>query len=382
MLTTVRAVTMSIIKSKQMEDANMDDLGKEIISGSVNIAAEVHNDAMETPITASANDELEKNNGSNAKSVLINKLANNEQRNATNDSTNPVIEVENNNIDIWDGTFGDEPEELIPDNLITKLQDDNLALKHQVAMHENYIAILKGDSNARIGELKNLIKAQTDAITNANNRITFEHNAVISANMAIMGKQKQMDSLNDTLIRQTNQITARNTTITRQDQQINAQAAHINTLERQHDAKLHRIRKQLNKMVRLAVQRQERQAQANVTATQRFADEVEALIVEPAEDLEATESDGEGHTDEEHDGAEQEVEVINLIDDDEDDDGDQVAGDVQPAPIEQSTRWGYFSSNEHRAAIQLASVVEQHVVDTQAVDDEEESPSKRVKLTK
>jgi hypothetical protein len=370
---------MSTIKTKQMEDANMDDLGKEIISGSVNVASEVHDDAMETPTTAPTIDELKKNDGINAKDGSAKRLASDEQSSSTGDSTNPVIEVENNNIDIWDGAFGDEPEEFTPDDLITKLQDENLALKQQVAMHENYIAILKGDNNARVGELKNLIKTQTNAITNANNRITAGNNAVIHANMNVMGKQQQLDSLNETLVRQANQITARNTTITRQDQQINAQAAHINTLKRQHDAKLNRVRKQLNKMVRLAVQRQERQAQANVTATQRFADEVEALIVEPAEDLEATESDGEGHTDEEQGG---EVEVINLIDDDEDDDGDQVAGGVQPAPIEQSTRWGYFSSNEHRAAIQLASVVEQHVVDTQAVDDEEESPSKRVKLTK
>jgi hypothetical protein len=50
--------------------------------------------------------------------------------------------------------------------------------------------------------------------------------------------------------------------------------------------------------------------------------------------------------------------------------------------VDLEPRTANFSSNEHRAAIQLASVVEQHVVDTQAVDDEEESPSKRVKLTK
>lgn len=365
-----------------MEDANMDDSGKEVVSGSFNIAKEVDDDTMETPTAASTNDELKKNNGSTAKSVSINKLANNEQSNATNDSTNPVIKVENNdNRDIDDGTFGDEPEEFIPDGLITKLQDENLALKQQVAMHENYIAILKGDSNARIGELKNLITTQTSAIANANNRITAEHNAVINANMTLMGKQQQLDSLNDTLVRQANQITARNGTIICQEQQINAQDAYINTLKRQHDGKLNRVRKQLSKMVRLVVQRQERQALANVTATQRFADEVEALIVEPAEDLEATESDGEGHVDDEQGGEEKEVEVINLIDDDEDDDGDQVAGGVQPAPIEQSTRFGYFNSNEHRAAVQQPGVIEQHVVDTQAADDEE-SPSKRVKLTK
>jgi hypothetical protein len=288
MLTTVRAATVSTIKSKQTEDANMDDSGKEVVSGTVNIANEVHDDAIETPTAASTNDELKGNNGSNPKSGYANKLANNEQSDATKNSTNPVIEVENNNIDIWDGTFGDEPEELTPGNLITKLKDDNHALRQQVAMHENYIAILKGDSNARVGELKNLIKTQTNAITNANNRITIQDNIILGANKTIMGKQEQLDSLNDTLVRQTNRITAQGQQIIARNAQVDAQAAHINTLKRQHDAKLHHIRKQLNKMVKLASQRQERQALANVTATQRFADEVESLILEAPEDLEAT----------------------------------------------------------------------------------------------
>jgi len=98
------------------------------------------------------------------------------------------------------------------------------------------------------------------------------------------------------------------------------------------------------------------------------------------EDPEVTESEDEAEADE--GGEQQKVEVIDLVDENDDNDEAQFAGGVQPTAIEQPVQVQQLESEEQDAAIQQPGIGEQHVYDLTQVTAGEESPSKRVKLTK
>jgi uncharacterized coiled-coil protein SlyX len=409
MLIAVRAVTiMSTDMDEQTEDVNMNDSVNEAISGSIDVASKAYNDVMEPSPTAPTNIELEENNGTNAEDDYATKLAKDEQSNVTSNHTNPVTEVEDTLIDIWGGTFGKDSEKPSPDVLIARLQDENLALedkiavleneikgitgsgsnlalKNKVAVLENKVAILKGEkakllntSDAKIAELKAFITTQRGALSNTNNTIN-------NANKTIAGKQKQLDSVYAALLRQENQIigqqhhiinqqnqlTAQAAQISRQSAQINTHAAQLTALRRVQGDKLARVRKCIDKLVRSAVLKFE----ANTSATRRFASELHLLLNNRVEDPEETESEeegeGEGVVDEEDDGEEKEIEVIDLLDDD---DGGEVAAVEELGHVQQS------AVIEQPETVQQPLIVEQDVEAVQAVTSEE-SPSKRVKLT-
>jgi hypothetical protein len=352
---------------EQVQDANMEDASNETVSGPIDVAPEAHDAATETSTAASTTVKVEDNNGSEAKDDSTNKLDKEKQSNATTNSTDPVTEVEDDGIDYFDGTYGAAPEIPTPDVQITRLQNDKINLKDKIAVLENHVAILKGDGRRRAAEFQNLISTQHTAITNANNRITAQNAALTIADNNNAGKQKQLDSLYATLTRQRHQLAAQDARIHAQATQINAQAAHINTLKHQHGNKIYRIRNQMEKMVKLAVPRFERQALTNATAIRRFGDDVEWLLSEGITDPEATESEEEGDAGEEQGGEEQEMVVIDLSDDA---DEDQVGGEVQPAAV----------VAEQDDTIQQFAVGEQRVIAGEPVASEE-SPSKRVKLT-
>lgn len=423
MLTTVRVVTMSTIsKGEQDDDVNMEDADNEVASSSVDVTHKAQDEAVDPPTAPLANEnsedngddaksentnervtggqsnatdepvpndqDLEKNNDPDAKSDPTNNFNNDGQSSSDNEFAKPVTEVENNDMDIWDGTIGEDPEKLNPDDLlIIKLQDENLALENHVttlenqisvltnkiAMLDNQVGILEGEkdnvinsANGTTRELKDLISNQHIAIINANNRITAEHNSNV-------GKQHQLDSLYATLRRQEQHLNYLYVALTRQEQQIHAQAAHINTIKNLHDKELRRIGLEVSKMVRSSEQKFER----HVLAQRRFAAEVDRLIIN-IEDPEATEDEAEAEA-----GEEQEVEVIDLVDEDDgDDDGFQTAGGDQHAVVEQLGQVQQVMDDEQDLAIQQLSEIEQHAEDATQVTAGEESPSKRVKLTK
>jgi hypothetical protein len=351
---------------EQMQDTNMEDTSNETVSGPIDVAPEAHDAATETPTAASTISKVEDHNGSEAKDDSSNKLDKDEQSNATIDSTEPVTEVEDDDIDYFDGTYGAAPEIPPPDVQITRLQNDKINLKNKIAVLENHVAILKGDGRRRAAESQNLISTQHTAITNANNRITAQHTALTIADNDNAGKQRQLDSLYATLTRQGQQFAAQAAQINAQIAQINAQAAHVNTLKHQHGITLYRIRNQMEKMVKLGVSRFERQALVNASAIRSFGDDVEWLLTQGIPDPDATESEEEGGVGEEQGGEEQEMVVIDLSDDD---DEDQVGGGVQSAAV----------AGEDDTVQQFA-VGEQRVIAEESVASEE-SPSKRVKLT-
>jgi hypothetical protein len=353
---------------EQVQDVNMEDPSKETASGPIDVAPEAHDGATETPNAPSTISKVEDNNGSEAKDDSANKLDKDEQSNSINNSTDPVTEVEDDGIDYFDGTYGAAPENPPPDVQITRLQNEKTNLKHRIDVLENQVAILKGDGRRRAAEFQNLISTQHTAITNANNRITAQHTALAIAENNNAGKQRQLDSLYATLTRQGQQFAAQAAQINAQIAQINAQAAHINTLKHQHGNKLYRIRNQMEKMVKLAVPRFERHALTNATAIRRFGDDVEWLLTEGIADPEATESEEEGDVEEEQGVEEQEMVVIDLSDDE---DEDQVGGEVQSAAAAVAGEYD---------TVQQFAVGEQRVIAGEAVASEE-SPSKRVKLT-
>jgi hypothetical protein len=334
---------------EQVQDVNMEDPSKETASGPIDVAPEAHDGATETPNAPSTISKVEDNNGSEAKD------------DSANNSTDPVTEVEDDGIDYFDGTYGAAPENPPPDVQITRLQNEKTNLKHRIDVLENQVAILKGDGRRRAAEFQNLISTQHTAITNANNRITAQHTALAIAENNNAGKQRQLDSLYATLTRQGQQFAAQAAQINAQIAQINAQAAHINTLKHQHGNKLYRIRN-------LAVPRFERHALTNATAIRRFGDDVEWLLTEGIADPEATESEEEGDVEEEQGVEEQEMVVIDLSDDE---DEDQVGGEVQSAAAAVAGEYD---------TVQQFAVGEQRVIAGEAVASEE-SPSKRVKLT-
>lgn len=351
-------------RDQEDDDTSMEDVGIETISGLADVVHKAQDERMDAAAAASTNKDLENNNnGCDAKDELTNKFTNDDQSNATRKSANPVIDI-NNDADIWDGTTGESPEESTSKNIIVKLQDENLALKDQVARLKNEIGILKGEKNNIINsahtatrELRTIITNQHGALDNANNRITTERNRNL-------GQRHQLDSLYATLARQRDLL--------------NAQAAYIHV----HDEKVRRIKLEVNKMVRTAVQRFGRQASANVSAARRFAAEVDRVIFNQLEDPEATEDENEAGA-----GEDQEVEIINLIDEDDNDgNGDQTAGNqvvdvVQPAVIEQLDQVQQVVDDEDDTAIQQPGIIEQQMDDTTQVDPSEESPRKRIRMT-
>jgi uncharacterized phage infection (PIP) family protein YhgE len=362
------------IMGEQMQDANMEDSSNETVSGPIDVAPEAHDAATETSTAAATIVKLEDNNGSNTKDESATKLDKDKQSNATINSTDPVTEVEDDGIDYYDGTYGEAPEIPSPDVQIIRLQNDKINLQEKTDVLKNQVAILKGDkrtfansAHARMAELQDLISTQHTAITNANNRIT-------AANNNNAGKQRQLDSLYATLTRQGQQLAAQAAHINAQAIRINALVAHINTqatqtntMKSKHNVKLHRIKVQLNKMVRVTVKKYEKQALANSTAIERFGGEMGKLIYDDIGDPEATESEEEEDAEEDQDDQEQEMVVIDLSDDD---DEDQVADEVQPAAV----------GAEQDDTVQQPTVGEQRVIAEEPVASEE-SPSKRVKLT-
>jgi hypothetical protein len=147
-LIAVPVVTiMSTDMEEQVEDANMDDFMDETISGSIDVASKVYDDIMEPSPAAPTNIGPEENNGSGADDESATKLAKDEQGNATSNHTDPVTKVEDTSIDIWDGTFGKDPEKLSPDILITRLQDENLALQDKVDSLKNEIKSIVGSGS-------------------------------------------------------------------------------------------------------------------------------------------------------------------------------------------------------------------------------------------
>jgi hypothetical protein len=315
---------------EQVQDANIEDSSHETVSGPIDVAPEAHDAATETTTAPSTISKVEDHNGSEAKDNSTNKLDKDEQSNDFINSTDPAPGVEDDGIDYYDGTYGEAPEVPSPDVQITRLQNDKINLKHRIDVLENQVAILKGDGRRRAAEFQNLISTQHTAITNANNRITAQNSALTIADNNNAGKQRQLDSLYATLTRRGQQFAAQTARIITQAAQINAQAAQINTLKHQHGNKLYRIKNQMEKMVKLAVPRFERQALTNATAIRRFGDDVEWLLSEGITDPEATESEEEGDAGEEQGGEEQEMVVIDLSDDA---DEDQVGGEVQPAAV-------------------------------------------------
>jgi hypothetical protein len=403
---------MSTDMEEQVEDANMAESNHEILSGSIDVVSKAHVDAMETSSAALTDIGLEENNGSGADDDSATQLAMDEQSNDISNSVDPATEVEDSNIDIWDGTFGKDPEKPSPDMLITRLQDENLALedkiaslkneikdlarsasyialKNKVSVLEHQVAILKGDktrlsetSDAKIAELKAFITTQHGALSNTNNTIN-------NANRTIAGKQKQLDSVYAAFVRQENQILSQqHHIITQQNQlttqaaytntlqnQLTAQAAHINTLQAKHKKQLHNIRKCMNKMFRSMVHRSQKHASETSSITRRRASELELLLNGQVEDPEETESeeeeDEEGDAEEEDGNEEKEIEVIDLLDND---DGGEVAATEEPGYVHQS------AVAEQPVTVQRPPVVEQDVTAGQALASEE-PPSKRVKLT-
>ena len=340
----------------------MEDINEETISSSFNIAHEAQDAATDPPVTASTSQDLEMEKSSDVQSDPINNFANDEQSDATHKHVNPVTEVENNDMDHWDGSIGEDIEQSTPEDLMTKLRDENIALKHQVAVLENEIGILKGERDSITNaahittrELRTIITNQHGALDNANNRITTERNVNL-------GQRHQLDSLYATLARQRDLL--------------NTQAAYIHT----HNEKIRRIKFEVNKMVRTAVQRCGRQASANVSAARRFAAEVDRVIFNQVGDPEATEDEEEDGVAEVQIVGESDIEIIDLIDED-DGAGDQVADDAQPAVVEQLDQVQQVVDDEEDAAIQQPTIVEQHVDDTTQVDASEDSPSKRIRLT-
>lgn len=355
----VQATTMSTNKRDQDGDDNMEDIHEETISTSINIAHEAQDAATDPPATASTSQDP------------INNFANDEQSDTTHKPANPVTEVDNNDRDHQDGSIGEDSEQSTPEDLM--IRDENIALKHQVAVLENEIGILKGErdsitnaAHVTTRELRTIITNQHGALDNANNRITAQQYAATAAHNRDLGQRYQLDSLY--------------TTLARQRDHLNAQAAYINNFERTHNEKLRRIRREVNKMVRLAVQRFNRQAAANVAATRRFAVEVDRVIFNQVEDPEATEDEEEDGVEEVQIVGESDIEIIDLIDED-DGAGDQVADDAQPAVVEQLDQVQQVVDDEEDAAIQQPTIVEQHVDDTTQVDASEDSPSKRIRLT-
>ncbi|KEQ70483.1 hypothetical protein M436DRAFT_66391 [Aureobasidium namibiae CBS 147.97] len=310
---------MDTSKKEQDDDASMKDVGGDILVGSIDFAHRAHDEAMDLPTATSSNNDLE-DNGRDARSGPANELTIGEQSNATHKSINPVTEVENIDMDIWDGTVGEDQEQPTPEDLITRLQDENLALKHQIAILKSHVEILKGEKTATARELRTIITNQHGALDNANNRITAAHNRNL-------GKQHQLDSLYATLTRQERQLNPLYAQLAQQEQHIIAQAAHINTINDLHDKQLRRIRLEVSKMVRSTEQRLERHA----SSARRFGGEMDRLIIN-VEDPEVTESEDEAAADE--GGERQEVEVIDLIDEDDDDEA-QLADGVQSTAIEQ-----------------------------------------------
>lgn len=354
-------------KEDQDRDINMEDVGEENFAGPTNVVHKAQDEAMDTPAAASINNDL-KNNGRDAKSGLANELTIGEQSNASHESTNPVTEVENIDRDIWDGTLGEDQEQPTPEDLITRLQDENLALKHQIVILENQVEILKDEKTATARELRIIITNQHGALDNANNRITAHQRTITAAHNRNLGKQHQLDSLYATITRQERQLNPLYAEIARQEQQ-------INTIKNLHDKQLRRIRLEVSKMVRSTEQRLGRHA----SSARRFASEIDRMIIN-VEDPEITESEDEAEVDE--GGEQQEVEVIDLVDEDDDDGEAQVAGGVQPTAIEQPVQVQQLESEEQDAAIQQPGNFEQHAYDATQVTTGEESPSKRVKLTK
>jgi len=364
---------MDTSKKDQDDDASMEDVGGDMLTGSIDFAHQAHDEAMDLPTATSTNKDLE-NNRRDAKSGPANELNIGEQSNATHKSSDPVTEVENIDMDIWDGTLGEDQKQPTPEDLITRLQDENLALKHQISILENQVEILKGEKTATARELRTIITNQHGALDNANNRITAHQRTITAAHNRNLGKQHQLDSLYATITRQERQLNPLYAQLAQQEQQIIAQAAHINTIKDLHDKQLRRIRLEVSKMVRSTEQRLERHA----SSARRFAAEMDRLIID-VEDPEATESEDEAERIE--GGEQQEVEVIDLVDEDDDDEA-QVAGGVQPTAIEQPVQVQQLESEEQDAAIQQPGNVEQHVYDATQATAGEESPSKRVKLTK
>ena len=344
----VQATTMSTNKRDQDGDDNMEDIHEETISTSINIAHEAQDAATDPPATASTSQDP------------INNFANDEQSDTTHKPANPVTEVDNNDRDHQDGSIGEDSEQSTPEDLM--IRDENIALKHQVAVLENEIGILKGERDSITNaahittrELRTIITNQHGALDNANNRITTERNVNL-------GQRHQLDSLYATLARQRDLL--------------NTQAAYIHT----HNEKIRRIKFEVNKMVRTAVQRCGRQASANVSAARRFAAEVDRVIFNQVGDPEATEDEEEDGVAEVQIVGESDIEIIDLIDED-DGAGDQVADDAQPAVVEQLDQVQQVVDDEEDAAIQQPTIVEQHVDDTTQVDASEDSPSKRIRLT-
>jgi uncharacterized coiled-coil protein SlyX len=384
---------MSTDMEEQVKDANMNDSSHGTVLGSIDAASKAHNDAMETSSAAPTTVKFEKNNGSGADDESAMKLAKGEQSNDINVSTDPATEVEDSSIDIWDGTFGEDPEKLSPDVLITTLQDDNLALqnkvdflkdeikgitrsasylalenkvaalRNKVAVLENQVAILKGDKTRLV---ETSITTQHTTLSNTNNTIT-------NANRTIAGKQKQLDSVYSAFQRQENQILGQQQYITTQQNQITAQAVHIHSLQTKHKKQLQDIRKCMNKVSRSVVLRSQKHASEISSITRRRANELELLLNDQVGDPEATESGAEEEGDVGEEGGEgrKEIEVIDLLDDD---DGGEVTAVEEPGHVHQSTIF------ELPATIQQPAVVEQNVTAVQSVTSEE-SPSKRVKLT-
>jgi len=383
---------MDTSKKDQDDDASVEDIGGDMLAGPIDFAREAHDEAVDLPTAASINKDLE-NNGRDAKSSPANELTVGEQSNASHKSTDPVTEVENIDMDIWDGTVGEEQEQPTPEDLITRLQDENLTLKHQISILKNQVEILKGEKTATARELRTIITNQHGALDNANNRITAHQRTITAAHNRNLGKQHQLDSLYATLTRQERQLDPLYAQIAQQEQQINAQATHINTIKDLHDKQLRRMRLEVSKMVRSTELRLERHA----SSARRFAAEMDWLIIN-VEDPEATESEDETEADE--GGEEQEVEVIDLVDEDDDDEA-QVVGGVQPPAVEQPILVQQLENEEQGSADQQPDFVEQHVYNSKQVTADqqpdfveqhvynskqvtagEESPSKRVKLNK
>jgi len=363
---------MDTSKKDQNDDASMEDVGGDMLAGSIDFAHQAHDEAMDLPTAASTNKNLE-DNGRDAKSGSANELTIGEQSNAAHKSTDPVTEVENIDMDIWDGTVGEDQQKSTPEDLITRLQDENLALKHQIAILKNQVEILKGEKTATARELRTIITNQHGALDNANNRITAHQRTITAAHNRNLGKQHQLDSLYATITRQERQLNPLYAQLAQQEQQITAQAARISTIKDLHDKQLRRMRLEVSKMVRSTELRLERHA----SSARRFAAEMNRLIIN-VEDPEATESEDEAAADE--GGEQQEVEVIDLVDEDDDDEA-QVAGGVQPTAIEQPVQAQHLAGVEEDTVVQQPGVLEQHVEDATQVTAGEESPSKRVRLT-
>lgn len=251
------------------------------------------------------------------------------------------------------------------------LQDENKALKNEIAFLKGAKQNLINVGNREFSRLSNILRARDATIT--------------VANKSIAGKQKQLDSLYATL--------------QRQEKHTRAQAAQIATLEQKHATKLKKIRLRMNAMVGENTKRFQRHYSENVSQIGIWADDVKNLIKyetesERGSDDEEIEDEYEDEDDDEQtqDANGGEMVVIEINDDEE------AAGTKQSTSNDQST------SNEQSDVAQLSTVNEQsdtgeqpavlkqsdtgenlNIAQQPLVTEQpatsEEHPNKRVKLT-